>query len=248
LKPFLPILVLGIVLTGCSGKSSPSPSPSQPTSPNNSHSLNGGAIAGFHGGVAKTTTSYHISLLSTVYAQTTSVSLTGTYTGYGFYNNLGNVPEAFPVYGVGTLFSSCAGPSSTSGPCPSATASGSMDPGQVLASQALTETIASVGSSFSPAIVTGSGTLSPLVVYAYANNPTTAGTGDLIEIWTVRNGQISNTGISCTLPVQVSATPTLQRCESSSTFSVQDEDGIVASVTLNPGDNFGNLALYLVKQ
>jgi len=89
------------------------------------------------------------------------------------------------------------------------------------------------------------------VVYAYAWNgtlPASSSTSDLLEIWVIRNGQVLNSGITCSLQVAGSgAILTLQRYSSTSTFAVQDMDGIVATVTLNPADSVDALSFYWVK-
>jgi hypothetical protein len=255
------VLFLGIGLIGCSSK--PASSPSQPTSPTNSYIFNGGTIAGFHGNASKKTTTYKFSLIPIAYAQTTSVSLSGTYSGY--VNNLGGGaaagqgdpslpnPVAFPIYGVGTFDAVCqgggVGPSFGFLRCPFGTASGSVDAGQALASQATPTT--TLAGTLAPAIVTGNGTIGPLVVYAYAVNGTLpvgpSTTSDLVEVWVIRNGQVlSPAAITCSLPVQT-ATLQLDRCESSSTFAVQDGDNIVATVTLNAADSIGAMSFFLVK-
>jgi hypothetical protein len=261
MKVFVAVLVLGVALTGCSSKSTPSPS--QPTGPTSSYAFNGGAIAGFHGNVSKKTTTYKFSLIPRAYAQTTVVTLSGTYSGYaplfqgaesqgqGIPIPQGSVPIAYPIYGVGTFSLSCGG-GGTTGSCPYGVGGGSMDPGQALASQA-TPTAALSG-SLAPGFVTGGGTLGPLVVYAYDLNGTlpvgSSTTSDLVEVWVIRNGQVINSGISCSLTVQNPATPQQlqqQRCESLSTFAVQDGDGIIATVTLNPADEVLALSFFLVK-
>lgn len=243
MKSCVAILALGVALTGCSSKSSSAPKP-----PANlpSYLINGGVITGFHGSVAKKTTTSRFSLIPLVYAQTTTVTLTGSYSGYGVYYGLSGGPVAFPVYGVGTLLPICLNQVSNvwNGPCPSATSSGSLDPGQALASQAVS---APLLGAFFPAAVTGDGTLGPLVVYAVVQNSATSSTSDPVEVWVFRNGQVLNSGISCSLTIQPSSAPALQRCESASTFSVQDLDGIFATVTLNATDIIGNMNFLLVK-
>jgi hypothetical protein len=258
MKPFLGVLVLCLWLTGCSSKSNGSPS--QPTAPQVlPFAFNGGAIAGFHGNAMKATTTHTFSLVPPVYAQTAStVALTGTYSGYSsqFTGALGNgqgnpnLPDtlvAFPIFGVGTFASICQGQGGT-GTCPFATASGSMDAGQVLATKVSPLTVQQ--GSLAPAFVTGTGSLGPLVVYATSGNvgPLT-GASDPVEVWVIRNGQVLNSGITCQLSVSIISTSpaSTQRCESTTTFAVQDGDGIIATVTLNPGDAIFGMTFYLVK-
>lgn len=254
MKAFVAIILVVVVgLTGCSGKSTSAPSPT------NSYAFNGGAIAGFHGNLSKQTTTFRFSLIPVAYAQTTTVSLSGTYTGYSNVLSGGSrggqgggnfsVPVAYPIYGVGTFSGVCAGQGGTV-LCPSGFASGSMDPGEALASQVSFRT--AIAGTLAPALVTGNGTLGPLVVYAYVDNgtfPPGSPPSDLIEVWVIRNGQVLNSGITCSLPVQDNSAISLQlqRCESTSTFAVQDGDGIVATATLNPADTIYALSFFLVK-
>lgn len=153
---------------------------------------------------------------------------------------------AYPIYGVGTYNSSC-GFGDPSG-CLYGTASGSIDPGQVLASMFNLTTATNL--NLAPAPVTGPGTLGPLVVYGYPENlavpPPPLGT-DMIEVWVIRNGQVLNSGITCQLQVQTGANFSQQRCESSSTFAVQDGDAIIATITLNPADYALALTVFLAK-
>jgi hypothetical protein len=257
MKAFIVALLLSVALTGCSSNSGSSPqprSPSQPNAPTSSSAFNaGGASAGFHGSVAKQTTAYKFSFLPTVYAQNT-VTLSGTYGGYasalegaeyegvGVSIPQGSVPLAYPIYGVGT-YVNCA-----SQQCAYGTASGSMDPGQALAST-FNLTTATNG-TLATAPVTGPGTLGPLVVYGYPTNlavPPPPLSSDLVEIWVIRNGQVLNSGITCSIAVQIGSNFSQQRCESSSTFAVQDGDAIFATITLNPADYCSSLAFFLVK-
>jgi hypothetical protein len=110
-KAFAAVLLVIIGLTGCSSKFNSAPlQPTGPTNPTNSYAFNGGAIAGFHGNVSERTTALKFSLIPLVYAQTTTILLSGTYTGYGLYTPTGaSAPVAFPVYGVGTLLPVCGG-------------------------------------------------------------------------------------------------------------------------------------------
>ncbi len=241
-------LVLSVALTSCSSE------PSQPKKPASSYAFNGGTITGFHGNIAKSTTTHQFSLVPPVYAQTTTVTLTGTYTGYSplLQNNTSNVPIAWPIYGVGTFLPTCEN-ISTEGttPCPFGTARGSMDPGQALASQINSTTI--VGTEFAPGLVTGNGSLGPLVVYAYTYNstvPAGSSLSDSVEVWVIRNGQVLNSNISCPIPVQTTFpnnTVLQERCESASTFALQDGDGIFATITLNPDDQVIALSFFVVK-
>ncbi|HTA24061.1 MAG TPA: hypothetical protein VK763_11040 [Terriglobales bacterium] len=261
MKAFIAALLLSLALTGCSSNSSSSPqptSPSQPNAPTTSSAFNaGGASAGFHGSIAKQTTAYKFSFLPTVYARTT-VTLSGTYSGYagaeegaefeGFGNPIsqGSVPLAYPIYGVGTYNNNCGFGDPTQ--CLDGTATGSTDPGQALASMFNLTNATNLNLATAP--VTGPGTLGPLVVYGYPENlavpPPPLGT-DVIEVWVIRNGQVLNSGITCSLQVQTGANFSQQRCESSSTFAIQDGDGIIATITVNPADYVLALTFLLVK-
>jgi hypothetical protein len=93
--------------------------------------------------------------------------------------------------------------------------------------------------------VTGDGTLGPLVVYAAVVTYANSSTSDPVEVWVIRNGQVLNSGISCSLTL--TNAPTLQRCESTSTFALLDRDGIFATVTVNPKDEIVNMSFFAVK-
>jgi hypothetical protein len=250
--------LLGLV--GCTNKNA---SQSQQTQPQpTTNAFNGGTISGFHANATKTTTSRKFSLVPPVYAQTTStITLTGAYSGYtanfegaesqgqGVAIAQGSVPIAYPIYGVGTLSPNCAPGGNSLLNCPFAAGAGSMSASQALASQVSAST--AIQGKLAPAFVAGGGTIGPMVAFGYAINgtiPSGPTANDLVEVWVIRNGQVLSTGVSCGLPVQSnSATLQVQRCESSATFNVQDSDGIVATVTLNPADQLSAMNFFLVK-
>jgi hypothetical protein len=220
--------------------SAPTSTPTPPASTKQTQVANAGALEGFHGTSAKTTTTHSFSLLPKVYAQTTtSINLTGGYSGF-----MGQYPPlelqqvsgavAYPVYGVGSFAPFCqpisiGGSISSTSLCPFAQATASMSPGQALATQGLTP---SQSNLVNPAFVTGAGTLGPLVVYGSAGSGSGTGTA-LIEVWVLRSGAVISTGITCSLPVTPLPLGQPARCTSTQTFSVQDEDQIVGTITID---------------
>jgi hypothetical protein len=252
MKTLLIAVLLSISVVGCGGSSMTTmPTTPLPTSKTTTFPMNGGAVAGFHGNIAKTTTTHSFSVIPKVYAQTTTtVSLTGTFSGYSSVlppPEIGPAaPAAYPVYGVGSLAPNCQGatlPTSSQGSCPFGVATGSMTAGQALATQGLTP---SQGNLVNPAFVTGAGTIGPLVVYAAPGSGTGGGT-ELVEVWVLRAGTVMSTGISCTLPVHPFPIGAAERCIGTETFSVQDEDQIVGTVTIGPNDFINGLTFFLVK-
>jgi hypothetical protein len=192
MKTLLVSALLCVLCVSCGGGSASNSGPTStpPTSTRQTQVANAGAIEGFHGSTAKTTTTQSFSLLPKVYAQTTtSINLTGGYSGFmGQYPPLElqqiTGPAAFPVYGVGSFAPLCqpiplGGGVSPTTLCPFAQATASVSAGHALANQGLTPNAANL---INPAFVTGAGTLGPLVVYGSAF--TGSGTGSaLIEVW-----------------------------------------------------------------
>jgi hypothetical protein len=241
MKNLLASLVLSIFVVGCGGtmsSSNPTSSPAPPASTARTQQMTAGALEGFHGTTAKTTTTHSFSLLPKVYAQTTtSINLTGGYSGFmGTYPPLELAQPtgavAYPIYGVGSFVSLCqsfqGGSVNPTQLCPFAQASGMMSAGQVLATQGVTPGPANL---VNPAFVTGAGTLGPLVVYGSAG--TNSSGSAVIEVWVLRNGAVMNTGITCSLTVTTAPNAPPTRCTSTTSFSVQDEDQIVGTITIN---------------
>src|ERR1700744_6739684 len=85
MKTLLVSALLCALSVGCGGgmtRSAPTSTPTPPASTKQTQQLNAGALEGFHGSTAKTTTTHSFSLLPKVYAQTTtSIVLTGGYSG-----------------------------------------------------------------------------------------------------------------------------------------------------------------------
>jgi hypothetical protein len=220
-----------------SSNSAPTSAPTPPTSTAKTQQVAAGAPEGFHGSNAKVTTTHSFSLLPKVYAQsTTSINLTGGYSGLMPYYPPAELVQisgaaAYPIYGVGSFLTQCIsgqiGSSTTL--CPYAQATGSMTAGQALATQGLTP---SQTNYVNPAFVTGAGTLGPLVVYGSAGTSSGAGTA-LIEVWVLRSGAVMNTGITCSLSVTPFPLGQPTRCTSTQTFTVQDEDQVVGTITID---------------
>src|ERR1700759_1678180 len=136
MKTLLVSAFLCVLCVSCGGGSASNSGPTSPppASTKQTQVANAGAIEGFHGSTAKTTTTHSFSLLPKVYAQTTtSIVLTGGYSGLMPVYPPAETQQitgaaAYPIYGVGSFLEQCVSGqiSSSTTVCPFAQATASM--------------------------------------------------------------------------------------------------------------------------
>lgn len=167
-----------------------------------------------------------------------TVAITGTYAGYCpsfFMPTNPTQPIADVLYGAGSLVPPGGITVAPFYQCNFGGIAGNgLTPGEDAAENAATEA--------QPAPVFGSGNLIGLVAVDTPNSLATGATSGLVEVFVIRAGQVVPTGISCTLGLT-------RRCEDAvHTFAVVDGDGLVLTVTNQPGDNLQYVQVYVGKQ
>ncbi len=231
-KPWHVIAIgLFIALAACGGNHSVGvPTPPPPGGGGVTHRSFGFSAIPTHGTLHTAVTAAKevasgFSLETHAYAQNpATIVMTGDYNGYCQQSQAPTAPQSVGLilFGAGSLNqSSCSGEYFFGA---------GTDPGNAAALNAA-----------QGALVIGSGTLQGLVVIDDQTSIVGQGSG-IVEVWVIRAGTVLPTGISATL----GSSREVQ--DASDTFTVQDQDQIVMTVTVGPTDQINNLQWYLGKQ
>lgn len=218
----LGVLVLMLACGGGGGSSSSAPTQQQPgTPPTVTHNTQPGfpAVPMFYGSTHVTLAeSRGFSLIPRAYAQTPSqISMTGNYSGFCLGTPQGR-PAAVSIAVYG------AGRWDAASLCDT--------------SWFNTPEGAALNSEGAPVI--GNGTIGNLVVKVAASSVQVSSSSGKVQVFVRRSGQVLDTAITCTLAKAV-------KCTDTRTFAVVDDDEIVITATVQPGDAYRNLRVFLGK-
>lgn len=233
LKLYALLTTIALLLIACGGGSGGTtggtPQPPTPPPTPQAQSANGfSAVPGVSGRVVTSTASaqsFDWSLVPRANAQTgTTISVIGTWSGYCTKTpTSANGTAAIIVFGLGRL--------DGQGDC---SASWFFAGSGISAGQS-----AAMNAGKRGQLVTGNGTLQGLIVTGSGGKQSDSG---LVEIFVLRAGSILPTGLSCALG-------TGDQCRNTTTtFAVNNDDYIIATATVQPGDAIVNLRVMTAKQ